>query len=866
MLKTRKVKLLILFLLLFLFLGASFVYAQKPLEITYPQIPGATTPTTTKTALPDYIRYVFQFSLFLGALIALGSFIYGGVRYLTSAGSPSVQKDAKSQISAGILGLIILISAYLILNTINPQLVAWEVSLPGRAPTALPVAGPSKPEPSTYVEIPLGGLIENLWGIRSEDFPSGFKPVDCYDFDWGYNPITKKYTGTGDAVVLMTDHNRLDCIKELSGAIALKAQRLKEPIEELQKLYDCQNCCRDCCKNVCDWAECSEICDLNGATGLWENCPLGNLCCEGTKNEGCWENCGAYQCCEGKGMVHHYYYQKCPYSCCEYFQACPCAECCGFEEKWCERCNCICIKQDDEGKPVCCNPDDPTKPYEDPLVEDLINQIKLALKELRLTLGLFPLTEALKNNQRICCPGDTCPPTEKTGVIDCLLKDAGAKDLIKKILLGDPAEEELTTINEEKLKEILRIPLVMRYLIESGLLVNDRNAAKIMMRSLGIRKNEVAFNEIAWMGTGADPDDEWIELYNNTKENIDLSNWRLAVKDKFEIELSGAIPAQGFYLLENNENAVSDIEADLIYDGNLADTGEILILYDEFDNPVEEMDCGAGWFSGNKELKVSMERINPQGCLNMENWTTNFSAGIKEEWKPDYINGKDKEGNPIYGTPGKPNSAGVRAISYPDFNSAVWDLINKLSREEELRKKLVLVLRKEENLDKLVKSKEGLVEILVGDDWRLKNLLIYEDILRILLENKTNKTKYNLELLLENEYIKEVSKQVLIEIGIWEEEEENQWDELLAILPLTTINLKLINDFRQDLAWVLEARDLMKNCDSPPISYDQFRLPEESISNLKIEEEPAWKDIKKEVSWIEEGLDPANFYCQKPLW
>jgi len=875
----KKDKLFFLILLLFLFLGASFILAQKPLEVTYPAIPGAPTPTGVKTILPDYIMYIFQFSLYLGALIAFSSFIYGGVRYLTSAGNLARIKDAKSQISAGLLGLLILASAYLILNTINPQLVAWEVSLPGGTPTGLPAAGPSKPEPTTYVEIPLGGLIENLWGERTEAFPSGFKPADCYRFD-----------DNGNATQFLENQERLICIQWLSEAIQIKAENLKEPVEKLQKLYDCQNCCRDCCdKNVCDWAGCKEICDLNEATGLWENCPLGNLCCEGTQNEGCWEegSCGAYQCCEGQGMVRQYSYQKCPYGCCEFLEECPCSETCGFETEWCNRCNCICIKEDEEGEPVCCNPDDPAKPYEDLLVRSLIDKnllseeekeqdpyrdlvdIKTALKELRLTLGLFPLTEALKNNQRICCPGDACPP--EIGVIDCLFKNTQTKDLIKKILLGDPAEEEFTTIDEEKLKEILGIPLVMRYLVESGLLTQDRNAAKIMMRELGIRKNEVAFNEIGWMGTLANPNDEWIELYNNTREDINFEtengNWRIkTVSGTIDIELRSIIPTGSFYLLANNENVFSDTEINLVYEGELADKGEILILYDEFGNPIEEMDCSSGWFGGDKELKISMERMNPQGCLNMENWTTNFSAKVQESWRPDYINGLDQGGNPIYGTPGQPNSAGRRAIPYPDFNSAVGELNSKLSQEEELRKKLVLVLRKEENLNKLVKSKEGLAEVLTGEDWRLKNLLSYENVLRILLEDKSAETKYNFELLLANEYIKEVFTEVLIQIGFWKEGEEEQWEELTFILPITTTNLKLINDFRQDLTWVLEGRDLMQNCENPPISYDQMRVPETTIADINIEGEPSWKDIKKEVFWVEEGLDPATFYCPKPLW
>jgi hypothetical protein len=850
MLKTKKSKILVLFLLLFLFLGASFVFAQKSLEVTYPKIPGALTPTTTKTALPDYIRYIFQLSLFVGALIAFGSFIYGGVRYLISGGSPSAQKDAQSQMSAGILGLIILVSAYIILNTINPQLVAFEVSLPTGAPTGPAAPGPPKAGVANYVEIPLGGLIENLWG------KNGYKPADCYLFN-----------ENGDAIAgSLATRDRLVCIKGLSEAIKTKGKKLKEPVEELQKLYDCQNCCRDCCKNVCNWAKCSEICELDEKTGNWKNCnssnPSANLYCEGTKSEGCWENCGVYPSCELKGMVREYYYQECPANSCEFFQECKCQNC-GFESSEIPRTNCICIKKDAEGKPICCNPDDPSKPYEDILVRALIDKnflkpgeedpypnisdIKTALKELRLKLGLFPLTEEMGKNKVI-----TCPATDtEMGVLDCLLNNDVTKSLIKEILVGD----------SQKLKTVLGIKSVMKYLVEGDLLSTDKNVAKTMLRALDLLKNEVAINEIAWMGTTADPTDEWIELYNNTKENIDLSNWKLVVKNKFEINLSGTIPAQGFYLLENNENTISDITADLIYSGNLSDVGETLLLYDEFGNLVEEVNFGSSWPAGDFLSKTSMERMNPQGeSSEEENWGDNYSIKVNPERKGDYINGKDRNGNPIYGTPKNPNSIGMGIIPYPDFNSLVNEMRSKLQSEEALREKLILVLRNDENLERMLKSEEALKNILVGDDTRLRNLLSIREVLQILLEEKEN-----LNLLIADPHAKEVIKEILIRTGDWKtpDDEEAEWNELFKNLEEVRINLKLIDDFQRDLLWVLDASDLMRGCQEDPISYDQLRIPE--LANIKIEEVPEWKNISREVPWLE-GFDPAIFYCHKPLW
>jgi len=110
------------------FLMGSFCFAQRELEIEYPEleVPGVETPTTTRTVLTEFVRYVFAFAIAIAGLLAFGALIYGGIRYLTSAGDPTKMSDGKNQVMAGFLGLIILLSSYLILNTIDPQLVLKE--------------------------------------------------------------------------------------------------------------------------------------------------------------------------------------------------------------------------------------------------------------------------------------------------------------------------------------------------------------------------------------------------------------------------------------------------------------------------------------------------------------------------------------------------------------------------------------------------------------------------------------------------------------------------------------------------------------------------------------------------------------------
>lgn len=128
---------MLIFLAFFLLLSLSFeqtfgqataLAEDKELEITYPKIPGFRIPSTVKTDLFDYLKYIFVFFIAISGLLAFFMIIYAGVRYLTSTGKPSVMADARDQITSAFLGLLILLFSIVVLKTINPQIV--KVSLP----------------------------------------------------------------------------------------------------------------------------------------------------------------------------------------------------------------------------------------------------------------------------------------------------------------------------------------------------------------------------------------------------------------------------------------------------------------------------------------------------------------------------------------------------------------------------------------------------------------------------------------------------------------------------------------------------------------------------------------------------------------
>jgi hypothetical protein len=84
----------------------------------------------------------------IGGVLAFGVVVYGGVKYMASAGNPSGQSDAKEWIEAALLGLLLLVGAYFILSVINPQLL--NLNLPSLTPVDISsIVVPGNPPGST---------------------------------------------------------------------------------------------------------------------------------------------------------------------------------------------------------------------------------------------------------------------------------------------------------------------------------------------------------------------------------------------------------------------------------------------------------------------------------------------------------------------------------------------------------------------------------------------------------------------------------------------------------------------------------------------------------------------------------------------
>jgi MYXO-CTERM domain-containing protein len=166
----------------------------------------------------------------------------------------------------------------------------------------------------------------------------------------------------------------------------------------------------------------------------------------------------------------------------------------------------------------------------------------------------------------------------------------------------------------------------------------------------------VVINEIAWAGM-SDTSDEWIELYNTTGGDIDLSDWSLTdddfsyIFDAVDCVGECVIPANGYFLIERREEATS-LPANYISYIDLmvlSNSGERLELKDELDQTIDLVDCTNGWFAGDNTNDLTMEKKSPTLDGNQAgSWADNVPNAAH--------NGTDSNGNLINGTPMAENS------------------------------------------------------------------------------------------------------------------------------------------------------------------------------------------------------------------
>lgn len=148
-----------------LFLSPALAHAGAPssysLMVTLPVI-------GTSTTLPSYLTGMFQLLIGISGILAVLMIVVCGIKMM-GGGSVSAKEEAKTCIRNAIFGLVIAIGSWVLLNTINPQLVANTATLPvstgsmAPPPVATAVLEPRPSEPGWHFQSREIAGASSLW-------------------------------------------------------------------------------------------------------------------------------------------------------------------------------------------------------------------------------------------------------------------------------------------------------------------------------------------------------------------------------------------------------------------------------------------------------------------------------------------------------------------------------------------------------------------------------------------------------------------------------------------------------------------------------------------------------------------------------
>jgi hypothetical protein len=318
----KGLKFLILLVILFSFLGCFFVLAAeqgqgKSLEISYPKSPFSGIEISgTKTPLPVFIKYIFEFSVFFVLCISILLLVFAGFKYITSMGNPAAAKDAKERIESAVLGIAIVFFAFLILNTVDPDLLKSRFIIPKLNLSTKPLKIEEIKSITNFQQIPISYLILNRFlgmenYIANKTQNEGNEGIEQLEIKqrkiandrFGQNRLDNIYNELGKNVlgknIFIPDTEQKQKYHGVSAYTKILAQKIEEKTkklkEELGKCH-CGGPNTSCTNNPWQF----KTGPTNSSAGWWmdngacEKFPCGTQPCDCGSSYSCKSHCQCY--------------------------------------------------------------------------------------------------------------------------------------------------------------------------------------------------------------------------------------------------------------------------------------------------------------------------------------------------------------------------------------------------------------------------------------------------------------------------------------------------------------------------------------------------------------------------------------------
>jgi hypothetical protein len=109
----------VVFFLFFVALLLPQVTSAITLNLDYPSFGGFD--INDDQGLDQIVAWFYALLVGLSGLAAFIMIVWGGIQWMTSSGDPTRTSEAKDRIQKALLGLLLVLASFLILQTINPE-------------------------------------------------------------------------------------------------------------------------------------------------------------------------------------------------------------------------------------------------------------------------------------------------------------------------------------------------------------------------------------------------------------------------------------------------------------------------------------------------------------------------------------------------------------------------------------------------------------------------------------------------------------------------------------------------------------------------------------------------------------------------
>ncbi len=164
-------------LLVLIIVSCSIFYFHVPQVLAVDEADLEIIQFDSQEGINSLVKYIIKWAFRLAGVFAFIMIVYAGFQYLVSGGNTAQQKDAQERIVSAIIGIVLLFAFYIILYTINPDILRGTTTLPSSEVTSekAEIEEEEKPQQiGDFVLIGTGATLDNYNSISlSSEFANG---------------------------------------------------------------------------------------------------------------------------------------------------------------------------------------------------------------------------------------------------------------------------------------------------------------------------------------------------------------------------------------------------------------------------------------------------------------------------------------------------------------------------------------------------------------------------------------------------------------------------------------------------------------------------------------------------------------------